>query len=103
MKYETFFNIIETYKKGAKMLSELNNMGFDFFEGKYKLSDVMYEQLQHSIRGVYGEKGLEWVEWYIFEREYGKNDLTASDENGDKICETLEEVYLYLEKLHKQC
>ncbi len=103
MKYEVFFNIIETYKKGSEMLSELNDMGFDFFEGKYQLSNVMYEQLQHSIRGFYGEEGLEWVEWYIFDREYGKDDLSASDENGNKICETLEDIFLYLEKQHKQC
>lgn len=103
MKFETFFNIVETYKKGSEMLSELHDIGFDLFEGKYQLSNIMYEQLQHSIRGVYGDEGLDWVEWYIFECGYGVRDMGAFDEDGNKICQTLEEIFVYLEKQHKQC
>jgi len=97
MKFELFKNIIETYEKGSSMLSELHDLGFDFFEGKYQLSNIHYKQLENIILSLYGEKGLEWVEWFIFENDYGKNNLEAFD-NNQRICDTIENLYLYLEK-----
>jgi hypothetical protein len=38
------------------------------------------------------------VEWFIFENGYGDNKMEANDENGDLICQTFEELFVYLEK-----
>lgn len=102
MDYTSFFNIIETYKQGSEILSELHDIGFDFFEGKYQLSNILYKQLEYSIKAVYTEEGFDWVNWYIFERDFGLIDLEAHDENNNKICNTLEDIFLYLEKNHKR-
>lgn len=100
MTFENFFNILDCYKRGFEMISDLHDLGFDLMEGKFKLSDVLYEQLQHSIRSVYGDEGLDWVEWFIFENKYGEAGMEATDEDG-LICQTYEELYKYLEKNHK--
>jgi hypothetical protein len=102
MDYTSFFNIVENYKQGSEMLSELHDIGFDFFEGKYQLSDILYKQLEYSIKAVYTEEGFDWVSWYIFERNFGLDDLEAFDENNDRICNTLEEIFLYITKYHKK-
>jgi hypothetical protein len=103
MTFENFFNILDCYKRGSEMISDLHDLGFDLMEGRYKLSDILYEQLQNSIRFVYGDEGLDWVEWFIFENGYGDNKMGANDENGELICQTYEELFQYLEKNHKLC
>ena len=97
MTFESFFNIIDCYKRGSEMISDLRDLGFDLMEGKFQLSDILFEQLQNSIRSIYGEEGLDWVEWFIFENDYGDKKMSAHDENGVLICQTYEELFLYLE------
>jgi len=103
MTFENFFNIIDCYKRGSEMISELHDFGFDLMEGRYQLSDILYQQLQNSIRFVYGDEGLDWVEWFIFENNYGENKMSATDEDGKLICQTHEELFQFLEKNHKLC
>jgi hypothetical protein len=45
MKYKEFKNIIETYRNGMTMISELYDLGFDLMEGKFKLSEIFYIQV----------------------------------------------------------
>jgi hypothetical protein len=101
MTFENFFSIIDCYKRGSEMISDLHSLGFDLMEGKYQLSNIIFEQLQNSIRSIYGEEGLDWVEWFIFENDYGDKKMVANDENGNLICQTFEELFIYLEKNHK--
>ena len=103
MTFENFFNIIDCYKRGSEMISDLHALGFDLMEGRYQLSNILYEQLQNSIRFVYGDEGLDWVEWFIFENNYGDNKMEATDEDGKLICQSYEELFIYLEKNHKLC
>lgn len=103
MTFENFFNILDCYKRGSEMISDLHDFGFDLMEGTFKLSDILYEQLQHSIRSVYGDEGLDWVEWFIFENKYGESGMEATDENGKLICQSYEELFIFLEKNHKLC
>jgi hypothetical protein len=101
MVFENFFKIIDCYRRGSEMISDLHSLGFDLMEGKYQLSNILFEQLQNSIRAIYGEEGLDWVEWFIFENDYGEKEMQANDEKGNLICQTLEELFLYLEKTCK--
>ena len=102
MKFENFFNILDSYKRGSEMISDLYDFGFDLMEGRYKLSDILYEQLQHSIRFVYGDEGLDWVEWFI--GGGGEGDVVMEAWHEDElICQTYEELFKYLEKNHKLC
>jgi len=103
MTFENFFKILDCYKRGSEMISDLHDLGFDLMEGRYQLSDILFEQLQNSIRFVYGDEGLDWVEWFIFENGYGDNKMDANDEDGELICQSYEELFQFLEKNHKLC
>ena len=104
MTFENFFKILDCYKRGSEMISDLHDLGFDLMEGRYQLSDILYEQLQNSIRFVYGDEGLDWVEWFIFENKYGEGDFVMEAWHEDElICQSYEELFQYLEKNHKLC
>ena len=47
MEYGEFLSILLPYKKFQEETSELNSIGFDFFEGKYQLADSVYKLFQN--------------------------------------------------------
>ncbi len=88
MKYPNFLNSMLTYKKLSEDLSELHSIGIDFFEGKYKLSELSYSLFQSSFKSHYTEEGIEWIDWFIFEADWGQKDFSKTpvyipDHNGD--------------------
>ena len=99
MKYNDFKKLINEYREAQTMLSELNKIGFDFFEGKYKLSDKFYELFFTSIKTHYDKAGIEWIEWFIFETNYQRGDkYEAYDENKNLICQDINALWEYIEK-----
>lgn len=115
MKYETFKRFLDSYRKGENMMSELHSIGIDFYEGKYKISEILYDQLISFLSSHYDEEGVEWVSWFIFENEYGEKDWStvksmdgtkgqkygAFDEGGNPIFYSHESAWDYLEKYHR--
>jgi len=102
MEYKDFKYIIDLYKKTSEELSELHDIGIDFFEGKYKLSESFYYMTNKLFETHYDDNGVDMINWFIFESEYGTNDLKAKDENGNIICDTIESLYNYVEKYNKK-
>jgi len=125
MEYKIFLEILMRYKKISEELSELHDMGFDFFEGKYKLSDHMFYFLKSTLYSHYTEEGVEWIEWFMFENDYGQKDWSkiptfnketgkaefeddpvkaygAKDENGNPICYSYESLYEYVKQYEKR-
>jgi hypothetical protein len=101
MKLEDFTYLLELFKKTSDEFSELHDIGFDFFEGKYKLSDSFYFMLIKTLSLFYTKDGIEWIEWFMLEADYGTNDLKAKDENGNPICYSIESLYNHVEQNHK--
>lgn len=122
MKYESFLTLIMTYKKVSEEISELYDIGVDLLEGKYKILGKVGDMLNEAMEVSYGEEGLDWVNWFIFENEYGQKDWStaplysedgklikeagevrhsAHDENGNPICYSYESLWEYLESNHK--
>lgn len=115
MEYKDFLMIIMANKKFEEELSELNSLGFDFFEGKYKLADLNYKIFNCSLGCHYTNEGMEWIYWFIYESDYGQKDWSkiktfgddkntpygAVDENGNPICYSYESLWKYLEENHK--
>lgn len=67
MKYESFYIVMDNIQKMDRSLSELDQMGIDFFEGKYKLAtyhETVYETL---FREIYDADGVECIFWYLYE------------------------------------
>lgn len=123
MEYKSFLTLIMTYKKLSEEISELYDIGVDLLEGKYKILEKVGDMLNEAMKISYGEKGLDWVSWFIFENDYGQKDWSkaaplysedgklikeagearygAHDENGNPICYSYESLWEYLEANHK--
>jgi len=110
MKYKHFLQVLMTYKKISDELSELNSIGFDFFEGKYELSRWVEYIVDATFASHYDEDGVEWINWFIYENDFGQRisendegelDHRAWDENGEPICYSYETLWNYVEKHHK--
>lgn len=124
MKLEHFEKIINEYRKGNNIITELYDIGFDLLEGKYKLSDSIYHLFISSLETHYTDDGIDWINWFIFENDWGESDRgklpvykkneygvmeldlnhnghAASDENGNPICYDIPSLWEYIEKEHK--
>jgi len=102
MTLKQFERLISNHKEFNLGISELYDLGFDLYEGKFKLTIFCETIFCTAIDAVYGKDGVEWVDWYIYETNYGTDDqLTAHDADGNKICYDVESLYNYLEKKYK--
>jgi len=107
MNLKLFTAIIENYKKSSEIISELYSIGFDLMEGKYTLSDQIYNQFILALETTYTNDAIEWISWFIFENDYGKKDWSktkdvngkfhtiygATDERGKPICYSIESLH----------
>ena len=127
MTYENFIEQLLAYRKFYRDTSKLYEMGFDFMEGKFKLTEPVDMMLKSCIKSHYGEQGWDWVSWFIYESDWGEKDwgkapsykknqdgsyeqikkseeeekYGAFDENGNPICYSYESLWEYLEKNFK--
>jgi hypothetical protein len=110
MNYEQFNKIITEYQNFTKDIFELSDLGFDFFEGKYKLILPVENILQTSLESIYTEEGIDWINWFIYESDFGTKDWSkysnepnhdgygAHDSEGNPICHTIEDLFNHIEQ-----
>jgi len=124
MKLEHFEKLLNEYRTASDMISELHDIGVDLMEGRYKLSDSLYNMFICSLDAHYTDIGVDWVAWFIYENEWGKKDWNrvpsfkrneegvweldidserygATDENGNPICYDIPSLWQYIETEHK--
>jgi hypothetical protein len=124
MKLEHFEKLLNEYRKASGMISELHDIGVDLMEGRYKLSDSLYNMFIYSLDAHYTDMGVDWVTWFIYENDWGEKDWKtvplyernsdgtmelvmdserpgATDENGNLICYDIQSLWQYIEKEHK--
>jgi len=109
MEYKDFLEILMRYKKINEEFSELHKLGFDFLEGKYKLQEQVSEIFNTTIRSHFTKDGVDWIEWFIYENEYGnklwdkdkEEGLGAKDENGNHICHSFESTWNFVKQYLK--
>ncbi len=107
MEFTKFLEILETNRRLEEDLLELSDIGFDFFDGKYKLIKYIDHIIYVSLNSHYDEEGIEWVYWFIYDSEYGQKDwggeksYGAFDKDNNPICYSYESLWNYLEKNHK--
>lgn len=122
MTYKNFTEHLLAYRKFEQDISKLYKIGFDFMEGKFKLTHPVSLMLESCIKSHYGKEGLEWVAWFIYESDWGEKDWStvaaykinkdetstliheagearfgAYDESDNPICYSLESLWEYLE------
>lgn len=102
MQLDELENLLKKYKAVSDNLSELHDIGFDFYEGKFPLMSDMEFIFDLTILSHYNKKGAEWVNWFVYETNYGQKDMEAKDENDNPICYDVKSLYEYIEKHHKK-
>ena len=102
MQLKEFQTLLEKYKALSDKLSELHHLGFDFYEGKFPLMSDMEFIFELTLKSHYTQQGADWVNWFVYETNYGERKLEAWDENKNLICQDLESLHQYIEKHHKK-
>jgi len=100
MKFEHFKNIADQYKLLDKELTELEEIGFNLFDSKYKIADRFSIIMEEVFLSHYTVEGLDWINWFFYENDFGRSGLTAYDDKK-LICQTIEDLHKYIEQNHK--
>lgn len=113
MTYDHFHSLLMVYKQTQLNIRELYQVGVDLYESKYALSDKIYEMFTLGFTSTYTEEGFEWIEWFIFENDWGlknwssipsKEDVKAfgaRDKDGNAIAYDIPSLYQLLESDYK--
>jgi len=101
MKFKDFKILIKEHKSTNIMLDKLYWIGFDFLENEtYPLWHKVDNLFELAIRSHYTDEGWEWVAWFIYENDYGKKGLAATD-GKIGICHDIKSLHQYI-KQHKK-
>lgn len=115
MEFKIFEKIISSYKSFWDKIRQLDDMGFDFYEGKFKLMEDVEYILDSSFRSHYNDDGVDWIYWFMFENDFGNKDWNsmdifykkekkiklghgAFDENKKPICYSIKSTWKYVEE-----
>jgi hypothetical protein len=94
MEFKEFEKLIKTYQKTLLDFRELSQMGFDFADGKFKLELHCDNMLQIILDLTYTEEGVDWINWFMFENDFGEKDwsglIYSKDVDGKTITEKKE-------------
>lgn len=124
MTLEKFTQIIEIHKDFREKTNALYDAGVDMLEGKYELSTPFHKVFDYLIASHYEKEGIDWIEWFMYESEYGEKDWSerptyiinekgemektddrskygAHDENDNPICYDIKSLYEYIEANYK--
>lgn len=98
MKKVTFLKLLNLISNVGKDAEKLEELGIDICEST--LVNGMCELFDAVIEDAYGPNGLEWVQWWVYEKSRNL-ELKAyeTNENGEdiEIIRTVDELYDYLE------
>jgi hypothetical protein len=101
MTYEQFTTILDNYKSYSETISGAEDVGLDLYEGKFATVVQIEKILETVFLSHYTEEGWEWIDWFIYENEYGQRGMEAYDEEKNAICYSYKSLYNYINKHHK--
>ena len=95
MKLKVFKEIIDRLKEQDEILDKTHSAGIDLTN----LLDPIQTVVSHLIGTIYGKEGLETFQWWCYEKEWGsRDDITMTDDVGNKLCQTVKDLHKYLEE-----
>jgi hypothetical protein len=94
IKYTVFKEIVAKLKEQSETLNKVYASGVDLTN----IVDAYGTVISHLIGTIYGKEGKETFDWWCYEKEWGnRTDLTMTDIDGNPVCETIEDLYEWLE------
>lgn len=101
MTREEFKEIINQIQRLEDYSDKYYKFGIDLFEGEYPILDATYTTIRLLFESIYTEEGYEWIEWFCYENDFGNHKLEAHDEEGNLICQTVDQLFDLLEEYKK--
>ena len=81
MKQEVFIHILNKLRNKSEKLDELCALGIDLIN----FSDDSNEVINILLEVYYGKEGLDWIDWYLWERD-PNGELDQATNNDLPIC-----------------
>lgn len=101
MTKEEFISLINEYRTITEYNHEYYKFGIDLDASKFPIMSSVDNLLYICLRANYTKEGVEWIEWFMYECYFGRKSMEAVDEHGNLICQTIEDLYDYIQK-HKK-
>lgn len=98
MEKQIFIDIINKYDEILSHGNKLYEVGLDLNENKYPVVGCVCELMSLVFKSHYTTHGVEWIEWFVYENDFGRKNMGAWDENKVPICQTVEELYEYVKQ-----
>lgn len=118
MKKEKFIKSMTLYKAINDSCSSLYDVGVDLYESRYAIVDDIDRLKDELFGGYYNEQGVDLINWFIFENEWGTRDWSKyvsftegiemeiektrlygmTDDEGNEVCHNIESLWEYIEK-----
>jgi hypothetical protein len=90
MTYEQFENIMTKLQKSDENTDVLYRHGVDVTD----IMDHLHSVIGRLLCCVFTDEGKDWIEWFMFEKEFGKrDDLKAWDANKNEIAYDIKSLY----------
>ena len=98
MDYKNFKSLIDILIEQSKKSSKAHDLGLDL----YDYIDSYHRGYKILIREVLNDYGVDWFEWYLYEKKgiTGKPDkeMKAWDKDKKEICYDVRSLYNYLKE-----
>lgn len=90
---EKFIEIIESYFDTDKYIDQLNDfLNINIFENP--ICNAYYKMFYNWLNASFTKAGIEWVDWWIFDREPNSSKPQAWNADNTPIpTETLEDLW----------
>lgn len=93
MDKATFVKLIESNCNFFDQVLKFQEMNIEIWDSN--LVKSFNDVFSISMRSMFNQNGLEWIEWYCYEKRHNPS-LVARDKDGNEICRTPEELYDFL-------
>lgn len=102
MNFNDFKEIYEGAMKVEEVTDKLYGMGVNIID--FPLLQQMYKIQSMLLKECYGEEGLDWFNWFVYEKQLADcpEKIKAYDKDDNPICETVEALWEMLEKDYKK-
>lgn len=91
MDKELFKNILNALIKLEDFADKLSEAGIDIVETPaYHTGGYLFDRV---LEAYFTDEGVNWITWYMFEKRPCPAQIHATDEDGNEICNNIDELW----------
>ena len=102
MTKEQFLELIKLLKTMSDNSEKYMKLGIDLYEGEHSVVEPAYRVIDLLLDSIYTVEGVDWFNWFCYENDFGEKQMEAYDENKNLICQTVDDLFDYIEQ-YKIC